>query len=126
STFRRPLDHASAWALNRVRSLAVVIASREITRLPRASWIIVRIRIACICLLGTRKQTSLPDVLFLGVNDNVVVILGEVCGGAFRRINLFPDDRRDEVVAAENFIHQRAEVLHFIVVDTHKDGSLLV
>src|SRR5918996_4488553 len=44
--------------------------------------------------------------------------------GIFRRIDLLPKHRGDEVRGAEDFIHHIPECLHLVVIDTDEDRSI--
>ena len=103
---------------------AVVVPGGQIARRPRAARVVVRVPVATRRLRAALKQMRLPLVRIVRVDDDEVVVFGEVSGGVPRRKVLLPDDGRQEIFDAEYLVHQRAQVMDLMVVDGDEDGAV--
>ena len=104
----RSFDDSPARTCNGIDSLAVRIASRQVAGFPRPARVVVRIAVTGIGFIGSRQQAKLELVLHSRIDQDEIVVFGEVLGAALGGVNLLPNHGRHEVVFPEHLVHQRA------------------
>ena len=122
---RRAIDHPPGGRGDRVDARVVPVACRHVLRRPRSARVVVRVLVSRLHLLGPRQRCGCHRVLVPGVDDDVVVVLGEPPGGVLRRVDLLPDDLGDEVLRAEDLVAELAQVGDLVVVDRDEDDAVV-
>src|SRR5690606_24404451 len=73
-TLWRAFDDTTARAYDWICPSTVKIASSQVIRSPKPSWIVVRILVCLVLFLSPRHQVGNPLVFVLGIEQQVVMI----------------------------------------------------
>jgi hypothetical protein len=101
-----------------------MFSARCVDRLPRASGIVVRIRVGLVLFLRPRQQIYRELFRTRIGDDEVVHRIDPLCVVRWT-VDLLPANRRDEILLAKHFIHQTAKPVHFVVVDGDEDRAVV-